>query len=920
MTADSDYPQIVTWTYFTVYVTIFLGVSIYCVYKIRKDYKNYKNVQELQQNQLQQDWSKKGMFKTWYKSVWKKKKIYFQLIPHFFDQATDLGVILEYWRLRNDDVGINTMYLFGTSIFVIVFHRIISSIAIYRLTNNKKFVLLQIFDLLMIQSIWTNYQLDTDEPSNSQRYLQVLEAIFESSPQILISTAFLVKANTSQVNALVIISLITSFWSLSARVSGDDKQMFNKDWKGINFKLSNFKSFKCFDIINYKWFIRVILWRFMEISSRIVLLTLVWINVGGLFIFIMLGLEMLYLAIVCFGLGTVDMMGNIIYLMAASSNNKSKNWAIKMTRIFWVYRVISCWLLLIIVTIFALTQFKTDGDKVPDYNDRYSQTFENSTGFCLWIFCWIATPIWQWWGGVAIFDFGNLASVGRDVEQLVEDNKWLDVLELIKFGASFGTNAAAKALIGIYEAENNQYVSQCETISTICLQEIMKKKDNVLKVWKRAINDNSVKTVQFLWNEFKDDIDINEVDKKGRSVLFYAAAKVNVEMVEFIMNHCNANCNIIDKDGLSVIHFMFEGNHTKHEIFEYGARYRNVWQTKGSKVIEIIGILVCLIEDNNFDINVRDKQHNSIMDIAKQTEQRHEVKSYIMDKGLTFENTVNINTEERNTSDDNDEWEIDIRWMESNDTYGKHILYEELCCGFLREIKDSVLVNEEKFKKIVIKKCKECVIGSVIILRAFEKEMKEGAKLRILTQKEKQAPWKTKGLNNVHKIEKYYTYQSVWLFGCGAFVIFYYIATDIALLVINNRNDCNQALDDGNSEYVIFDINTFILCGTIIHLILAFGFCLHDSICFKNLPEPGNAAMWISFYASIPICCCFWLFFIAWSVIGFVLYSEMDRDTEENKQCSNAMLVWSIFKATETILTLCWTAYSCWMGTEDGHS
>lgn len=176
-----DYSFVVTWTYFSVYVTIFLGVSFYCAIKVKKEYNEHKSIQEIQQDKTQQqDWSKRGILMKWGKSVWQKKKIYLQLIPHFFDQATDFGVILEYWIKRNDeDLGINTLYLFGVSIFVIVFHRIISSVAIYQLTRNKRFIFYQLFDLLMIQCIYTNYQLDTDEPSNSQRYLQVLEAIFE---------------------------------------------------------------------------------------------------------------------------------------------------------------------------------------------------------------------------------------------------------------------------------------------------------------------------------------------------------------------------------------------------------------------------------------------------------------------------------------------------------------------------------------------------------------------------------------------------------------------------------------------------------------------------------------------------------------------------------------------------------------------
>ena len=114
---------------------------------------------------------------------------------------------------------------------------------------------------------------------------------------------------------MVILSLITSFWTLASRVAADDKQMFKKEWKSMSFKFKwewevevetekeeeEAYRYGCF---NHRWFIRVVLWRYLEITCRITLLCLIWINLGGLSIFIMLGLEMVYLSIICFGLGT----------------------------------------------------------------------------------------------------------------------------------------------------------------------------------------------------------------------------------------------------------------------------------------------------------------------------------------------------------------------------------------------------------------------------------------------------------------------------------------------------------------------------------------------------------------------------------------------------------------------------------------
>ena len=41
----------------------------------------------------------KKFTKYWAKSLWVKKKIYFSIVPHIFDQATDAGVIYTYYEI-----------------------------------------------------------------------------------------------------------------------------------------------------------------------------------------------------------------------------------------------------------------------------------------------------------------------------------------------------------------------------------------------------------------------------------------------------------------------------------------------------------------------------------------------------------------------------------------------------------------------------------------------------------------------------------------------------------------------------------------------------------------------------------------------------------------------------------------------------
>ena len=97
--------------------------------------------------------------------------------------------------------------LFFASIGIIIFHRFVSSLAIYRLTKKYWYVFLQSFELLVLQAIWVSYKIGTDAPSNPQRYLGLLEASLESGPQLILSTGYLFK--THDVSLLLLISVCT---------------------------------------------------------------------------------------------------------------------------------------------------------------------------------------------------------------------------------------------------------------------------------------------------------------------------------------------------------------------------------------------------------------------------------------------------------------------------------------------------------------------------------------------------------------------------------------------------------------------------------------------------------------------------------------------------------------------------------------
>eukprot|EP01084_Bolivina_argentea_P048881 89983_1 len=129
---------------------------------------------------------------------------------------------------------------------------------------------------------------------------------------------------------------------------------------------------------------------------------------------------------------------------------------------------------------------------------------------------------------------------------------------------------------------------------------------------------------------------------------------------------------------------------------------------------------------------------------------------------------------------------------------------------------------------------------------------------------------------------------------CVLFAVLLIIACifgkDIAGLVIYSYiyDDCK-----GTMKGIAFNVNEWILGASISHIsfwvILAFWIYL----IYRSS----------SFYSSFTVRCyfCSWLFFIAWTVIGFLFYSKMDGNTT----CSNMVLSWCILECVEFVIPIC---------------
>ena len=71
---------------------------------------------------------------------------------------------------------------------------------------------MQLFDLELFRALLINYKLQTDEPSNPQRWTQSWEAVLEAFRQTLIQLFCVTKTNT--LDPSIVFSVFWSLWSI----------------------------------------------------------------------------------------------------------------------------------------------------------------------------------------------------------------------------------------------------------------------------------------------------------------------------------------------------------------------------------------------------------------------------------------------------------------------------------------------------------------------------------------------------------------------------------------------------------------------------------------------------------------------------------------------------------------------------------
>ena len=375
--------------------------------------------------------------KKYFKALWIQKGIYLAILIHIYDTATDVGVLIDwYFLMENERKGFNyenidmrvffwcgiaslsvykiwsaymswyhgkvyhywysltmcTLSLFELSIFVYVYNSFTRAEPklnrYYEMEKNRKQLKSDMKDKMKNEIELQTETIDKNndaikalddqmsaiiehvKPQLLQRVFQLYEAMFESMPQIILQSIFLLRSYNTPLSQdsnsfLVVTSLIASALCISTKIVTWDINRLSSQSKsiasshGCKVKLICWNNKCSFDGCNNWYFIRVF-WRLSNIFNRFIILSLIWTVLGGIIFAIYIGISILYNIIIMWcseDIGKLNGVG-IIFRGAANVLVLVKLTTKNILRI--VIKFLDHLTMLILITLFATINIECD--------------------------------------------------------------------------------------------------------------------------------------------------------------------------------------------------------------------------------------------------------------------------------------------------------------------------------------------------------------------------------------------------------------------------------------------------------------------------------------------------------------------------------------------------------------------------------
>jgi len=217
--------------------------------------------------------------------------IYSAFLVHIWDQGSDLGVI---WTWFTDD---RWRYLGWISIGVLIQYRLFSAYSLRKAQRGWRDTLLQVLDLQLLVDVYRSFE--DVKATDGLYWIRAMEAVLESSLQILLQFVFLYQAT----DAVVWLSLFGSMGSVIFSLLHYTDVIFTDEQSEEEVEQAS-----CCERIwlKIRWYVGYVLrflFRLCEVTSRCMVLALVWstwnnedhTNLrGALIVGFILGIELVF--------------------------------------------------------------------------------------------------------------------------------------------------------------------------------------------------------------------------------------------------------------------------------------------------------------------------------------------------------------------------------------------------------------------------------------------------------------------------------------------------------------------------------------------------------------------------------------------------------------------------------------------------
>eukprot|EP01084_Bolivina_argentea_P312555 541129_1 len=285
----------------------------------------------------------KVISKSFIKDVWSQRAIYAAVLIHFYDTATDIGILIVWYGLMQNEINgtdytdVNMKVYFWTGFVFMMLYRmcVVMYASIYscvKCCTEWYHIPLALLDMYILVTVYqslteametiehlqqakntnpepielnTNPKPDMDNKENSeaktdtktkikevtlcdaQRYIQFGEAAIEAMPQVVLQSAFIIRSQNDELLKsstppfLLLMSLIASVISVANKYRWIDSGVLDFVGEGMKPEYRGFKfKLKFPKCINW-WYLAAAIWRYCHIVNRFTLLSLIWGVCGG---------------------------------------------------------------------------------------------------------------------------------------------------------------------------------------------------------------------------------------------------------------------------------------------------------------------------------------------------------------------------------------------------------------------------------------------------------------------------------------------------------------------------------------------------------------------------------------------------------------------------------------------------------------